>query len=92
MPRSAKRSGRVMLKFDVSAAGQPDNITVVGYTDKRFVKPSLKSLEQWRYDVSEDLAPEDRKCLASTITFRLSNEFGNILPEDPIQMVGDTPI
>ncbi len=92
MPRYAKRSGRVMIKFDVSVDGRPENVTVLGYTDKTFVKPSLKSLEKWRYEISDELPEADRKGIATTISFRLANERGALIPDDTMKMVETAPL
>ncbi|WP_154813602.1 energy transducer TonB [Hellea balneolensis] len=85
MPSRARRSGHVNFKFDVSDEGKPINVEVVSATEDVFVKPATKSLKEWDYEpIQEDDTPESRKGLVTKITFRLTDERGNILPEKPL--------
>lgn len=45
MPSTARRSGHVIFKFDVNNAGDPQNIEVIKSTEKKFIKPALKSVK-----------------------------------------------
>lgn len=89
MPRTARRSGRVMFRFDVTREGVPENIEVLGRTTQSFVKPATRSVKRWRYDVNEDHSDEDLQNIVTTIRFHLVNEFGRILPEDDMVMLID---
>ena len=85
MPGRARRSGHVNFKFDVNDGGTPINIEVVSATEDIFVKPAMSSLKKWEYEpIQEDDNPESRKGLVTKITFRLTNERGNLLPEKPL--------
>jgi len=85
MPRTARRSGHVNFKFDVNDEGNPVNIEVVSATEKRFIKPALKSLKAWEYDpIADDDNPETRKGIVTKITFRLTDERGRLLAEKPL--------
>jgi TonB family protein len=44
-----KLQGHVQLKFDVTAAGKVENITVVESSDPIFEEPAISSLSKWRY-------------------------------------------
>lgn len=89
MPRNARTSGRVMFRFDVTREGLPENIEVLGHTKKYFVKPAIRSVKQWRYDVNDDHSDDDLQNIVTTITFRLSDESGRILPEGDMVMLLD---
>lgn len=87
MPPSARKLAAVMVRFDVTAEGVPKDIEVLGYTQKLFVKPTVRSVKKWQYDVSDELESEDLKGITTTITFRLTDERGEILPAPPMQML-----
>jgi protein TonB len=44
-----RRDGRVQLKFDITAAGTVENISVVESSDAEFEQPAIDALAQWRY-------------------------------------------
>jgi len=74
MPKSARSSGHVYVKFDVNEKGKPENISVVSSSNKLF--------GNWVYSKSgEDVDPENRKNITSKITYRLADRRGNIIPE-----------
>lgn len=86
MPRRAKRSGHVIINYDVDDEGIPYNITEVSSSSKVFVEAALKSVEAWRHvnvadETHADFNPDSRKNITSTITFLLSDESGRIIPE-----------
>ena len=82
MPSTARRSGHVSVIFDVDTQGKPINIRLVNSTEKKFEKPSLESVEKWRYQRLDD-APKDqlRKDVAAKISFKLTNSRGQLIPE-----------
>jgi TonB family protein len=41
--------GHVQLKFDVTAAGTVENVSVVESSDAQFEEPAIRALSQWRY-------------------------------------------
>jgi TonB family protein len=82
MPRTAKRSGHVNVIFDINASGKPINVSAISTTDRVFVKPALKSVEEWQYSpADDDVDPELRKDIATKITFNLKNRRGEIIKE-----------
>lgn len=72
VPPKAIRSGYVSFKFDLTDAGQLENVEILTATEEIFVKPLIKSLDSWRYAAKR---PEDsdmtRKNICSNMTFTL---------------------
>lgn len=87
MPSSARRSGQVLFKFDLDETGKPINILPTAATEASFIKSATKAIENWRYDVQPNHTAEDRTGLATTITFRLTNNRGQIIPERELQPI-----
>lgn len=82
MPYAAERSGHANLMFDIDEDGKPTNIKVISSTEKVFEKPSIEAVEQWIYSpLSEENKDENRKDIATKITFVLSTASGRIIPE-----------
>lgn len=82
MPRSATRSGTVYVQFDVTDAGQTENIRVISSTERVFEKPALKSVEKWQYSKREpDADPQSRKDISSRVSFKLTNRKGDLIAE-----------
>ena len=82
MPRGAKRSGHVIVQFDLNENGKPINIKALSSTEDIFIKPALKSVEQWRYNKLADAKPDtERTGITSRISFKLTTSRGNIIPE-----------
>ncbi|PHR61455.1 MAG: hypothetical protein COA43_03675 [Robiginitomaculum sp.] len=82
MPSSARRSGHVYVKFDVNDEGKPENIHVVSSSNSMFEKSAIQSVGKWKYSKLEpNVAPKNRKNIATTISYRLSDSSGNIIPE-----------
>jgi TonB family protein len=42
-------AGHVQLKFDVTAAGIVENVSVVDSSDPQFEEPAIRALSEWRY-------------------------------------------
>jgi TonB family protein len=42
-------AGHVQLKFDVTAAGGVENVSVVDSSDAQFEEPAIRALSEWRY-------------------------------------------
>ena len=87
MPSNARRSGRVLLKFDVARDGKPENVRAIGYTSKTYVKPAVKSVEKWKYEINPEIADEDLRGITTTVTFILSDPRGNVIPEKEMVML-----
>lgn len=82
MPRAAVRSGHANLIFDINESGKPENIRVIYATEKLFAQPSIEAAEQWIYTpLSEENKDENRKDIATKITFVLSTATGRVIPE-----------
>jgi protein TonB len=61
----------VTLRFDVSAAGATENITVIDSTNNCFEKVAVKSIEDWRYHPDTAAGTgAPRKGFEKTITFQ----------------------
>ncbi|NNC37964.1 MAG: TonB family protein [Acidimicrobiales bacterium] len=79
---SGKKSGHVVVMFDVDNDGKPFNIRKVSSTSSKLDKAAMKSVKDWEFSKrSPDEADNARKDVSTTITFRLMDARGNILPE-----------
>ena len=87
MPSTAKRSGQVLFKFDIDENGKPKNIVPTAATETGFIKPATRAIESWQYEVLPHHTAEDRSGIATTISFRLTNERGQIIPERELQPI-----
>lgn len=82
MPPRAEKSGHCKVRFDVSPQGQPFNVVATYCTGSVFKRASIKSVEKWKYNPKMlDGRAVARNGVESQITFRLTDERGNILPE-----------
>ena len=82
MPPNADRSGHCNVRFDVSPDGQPFNVQTTSCTDTVFKRASIRSVEKWKYQPKiQDGVAVGRTGVESKITFRLTDERGNIIPE-----------
>ena len=82
MPPIAERSGRVVVKFNVSDDGKPMDTEVVSSTERLFERSALESVSKWTYSKKVGDEPENaRKGIITTITYKLANERGNLIPE-----------
>ena len=82
MPPRADKSGHCKVQFDVSAAGAPFNVVTTYCTSSVFKRSSIKSVQKWKYNpkIVDGLAVA-RKGVQSQITFKLTDDHGNIIPE-----------
>lgn len=82
MPPRAEKSGHCRVRFDVSPEGQPFNVDTTYCTQSLFSRPSIKSVQKWKYNPKiVDGRAVSRTGVESKITFRLADERGNIIPE-----------
>ena len=82
MPPRAERSGHCKVRFDVSPEGQPFNVEATFCTQSLFSRSSIKSVQKWKYNPKiVDGRAVSRSGVESKITFRLTDERGNIIPE-----------
>ncbi|HID36054.1 MAG TPA: energy transducer TonB [Ghiorsea sp.] len=82
MPPRAEKSGHCKVQFDVSPAGVPFNVVATYCSSSVFKRSSIKSVQKWKYNPKiVDGSAVARKGVQSQITFKLTDERGNILPE-----------
>lgn len=87
MPSTARQSGKVMMRFDVTREGRTVNIETVGYTNKVFMKSATRAVKKWQYDVTDEHEDADLQSIMTTISFLLFSEEGNVLPEDDMTIL-----
>jgi protein TonB len=74
-------SGYCRVSFDISAEGQPFNVTTLDCTNRQLKAASIKSVQKWKYTPKIlDGRPVSRAGLETTIQFRLKDERGRLLP------------
>jgi periplasmic protein TonB len=82
MPPRAEKSGHCKVRFDVSPQGAPFNVIATYCSGSVFKRASIKSVQKWKYNPKiVDGRSVARKGVESQITFRLTDERGNIIPE-----------
>jgi len=82
MPTRAERSGHCNVKFDVSPQGAPFNVVATYCSQSLFERATVKSVEKWKYNPKVvDGRNVARSGVESKITFNLTDERGNIIPE-----------
>ncbi|HFE39266.1 MAG TPA: energy transducer TonB, partial [Gammaproteobacteria bacterium] len=82
MPPRAEKSGHCDVRFSVSPEGAPFNVEAIFCTNNVFKRPSIKSVQKWKYNPKiVDGRAVARQGVRSTITFRLTDDRGNIIPE-----------
>ena len=81
-PNKARRSGHVVVKFDLDDEGKTKNIETVSSSDRLFEKSALASVKKWQYSkLKADENPDNRKGITSRIIYKIFNERGEIIPE-----------
>ena len=82
MPPMAKKSGHCKMLFDVSPKGRPENIKTTYCSQTYYAKSSIESVKWWFYTPKVERGQAvTRYGVESKITFKLSDEEGNIIPE-----------
>jgi len=82
MPRGAKRSGHVVVVFDVDEAGIPFNTRVLSSSEKVFESPAVRSVNKWVYSpIGRGEDSKVRKDVSTRISFKLVDLENNIIPE-----------
>jgi|GEM_PF-3032445 len=82
MPMDAERSGQCEMIFDVGRDGVPYNVNAQVCSEPLFREASEASVLKWMFFPEKrggDLVVAER--VTSTITFRLADEDGNVIPE-----------
>lgn len=81
-PKGAVKSGHCKIRYEVNAKGETQNIIVSDCTDKMFNRPSLKAVQKWRHYLKiVDGEAVPFKAKPTTITYRLHDEHGVLIPE-----------
>ena len=81
-PPDASGSGSCRIKFDVSPFGRVKNLDVTSCTHDVFHDSTRLAAIRWRYYPKlEDGVPVWREGMVSQMTFRMSDEDGNLLPD-----------
>ena len=82
MPPRADKSGHCKVKFNVSPEGQPFDVETTYCTQSLFSRPTIRSVQKWKYNPKiQDGRPVGRRGVVSKISFRLTDDRGNIIPE-----------
>ena len=82
MPPAAQRSGHCRMLFDVDATGQPVNIATTHCSDEVFKDASLATVQIWHYTPKTDRGSAVvQRNIETKLTYRLSDESGNLIPE-----------
>lgn len=105
MPPRAEKSGHCRLRFDVSPEGSPINVVATHCTESIFENASVKSVQKWKYNPKiVNGLPVTRRGVENKVSFRLKDEYGNIIPEagardqfedfesNPVTLVTDSPV
>lgn len=81
MPKNAFRTGHVSFIFDLDDTGALENIRVTKATEEIFVRPTLRSLETWKYtERSQGEPASNRKNICSSLMFSFRDERGMNIP------------
>jgi len=82
MPQHAKRSGHAIIVLDVDEAGKPFNVRVLSSSEKIFEAPAIKAVKKWVYSpIGRGEDAKVRTDVSTKISFKLTSESGEILPE-----------
>ena len=82
MPPRAEKSGHCKVRFNVSPDGAPFDVVATYCTQSLFERPTIRSVQKWKYNPKiQDGRPVGRSGVESRITFQLSDDRGNIIPE-----------
>lgn len=82
MPPRATRSGHCKIGFDISPGGQPVNVKASYCTHNTFVRPAIRSVEEWTYRAKiQDGLPVAQLGMETIIRFHLTDDQGVTIPE-----------
>jgi protein TonB len=82
MPPRAEKSGHCRVKFDVSPEGAPFNVMTTFCTQRLFERATIKSVQRWKYNPKiVDGRAVARNGVENKVTYRLTDERGQIIPE-----------
>ena len=82
MPPRAQKSGHCKVRFDVSPDGNTYNIQTTYCSERIFERPTIRSVAKWKYNPKiRDGIAVARTGVESTMSFNLTDDSGNIIPE-----------
>jgi len=82
MPPRADKSGHCRVQFDVSPEGQPFNVSTTFCTSRVFERSTIKSVQKWKFNPKiVDGRAVSMSGVENKVTYRLTDERGNIIPE-----------
>jgi hypothetical protein len=82
MPSEATRSGYCMVTFNVNRRGETTDVQTQVCTDQVFCEPTTEATTRWIYYPKIDYGEVvERPGVESKMSFRLTNEHGQIIPE-----------
>ena len=81
MPPMATQSGYCCMLYDIDNNGDVKNVLTQYCTDDYFGPPSKAALLKWKYDTKKKAGTSSvSKGLTTYISFALTDEFGQIIP------------
>lgn len=82
MPPRANRSGHCRVSFDIGPDGKPYNVRALACSQSLFERAAIRSVGKWVYRPKiENGLPVTRTGLETVIRFRLTDEYGGLIPE-----------
>ena len=82
MPPRAEKSGHCRVRFDVSAEGAPFNVQATYCTQSLFERATVKSVQRWKFNPKiVNGRPVAMRGVENRVSYRLTDERGNIIPE-----------
>ena len=91
-PAQAKRSGEVIVRFDLDPNGRPINADIAATTDPIFSKAVLGSVKDWRYlKMRPDAPSESRTNIFVRVVFELRDGKGKLMKPEKLNMKINLP-
>lgn len=82
MPPQAQKSGHCNMMFNISKTGYPKEVEALSCTDPIFKAAAVNSVRGWYYYPKvENNKFVERTNMRNKLTFRLTNEEGELIPE-----------
>lgn len=82
MPPRAEKSGHCKVQFDVTPEGSTVNVKATYCTEPLFKRATISAVQRWKYNPKvHNGAAVTRYGLVNKVSFHLSDERGNIIPE-----------
>lgn len=82
MPPRAEKSGHCLVRFNVSAEGTPFEVQTTFCTQSLFERATIKSVQRWKFKPKiVNGRPVAMRGVKNKVTYKLTDERGNIIPE-----------